>query len=403
MTRIYKASGLVRPWPAGFARVLTARLLLGSYFFVPYIVLYGESLRISLGTLLAIEAVFALLTVLFDLPAGHLADRLGPRQALVLGALLEGTAALLLGGLPHATVFWSVQPLFAAAQALTMGADAALAAGVLRAAGRSSEFEAAERTYHSLQLATTAAVFGGASALSLLALQAPFVATGLAQLGAAVMLLTVPDVRSESDSGPERVPLRARLFGLVNGVRRSAALPVDLISIILAGTAFSALLYLMPVYFIRSGINEHLIGVCAAVVALAAAAGSYLLPGGWSLRVTVAVTVVASAVLGTEFIPVVVVAAVVIQFAQARLLPRYKARIMADLQGHGEATAMSIVTTSRNIGFAILVPFIGLLTAQLGPTGLSLACAALFLIAGLVMSTRLSQHPAPQPSNQEIM
>ncbi|HSZ31294.1 MAG TPA: hypothetical protein VK784_16245 [Pseudonocardiaceae bacterium] len=74
---------LARPWPAGLTRALVARLLLGSYFFVPYIALYAMSLRIPLGTILVIEALFALLTVLFDLPAGHLADRMGARQVLV--------------------------------------------------------------------------------------------------------------------------------------------------------------------------------------------------------------------------------------------------------------------------------------------------------------------------------
>jgi MFS family permease len=393
---------LARPWPAGLTRVLVARLLLGSYFFVPYIALYAMSLRIPLGTLLVIEALFALLTVLFDLPAGHLADRMGARQVLVLGALLEGIAALLLGGLPHAAVFWAVQPLFAASQSLTMGADVALASGVLRVAGRLAEFEAEEQLYQSLRLATMAVVLVSSSALSLVALRVPFLATGLAQLGAVMVLLTVPDVRSQSDIGPERLPLWDRLRGLVTSARRSAGLPIDLVAMILTGTAFFVLLYLMPVYFVGSGINEHLIGVCAAGVALAAAAASHLLPGQWTLRVTVTLAVLASAALGTEFIPVIVVAAVIIQSAQARLLPRYQARIMADLQGHGEATAMSIVTTSRNIGFVVLAPFIGLLTARLGSTGLSLACAALFLLAGLVMSARLSRHQMSQPSTQQV-
>lgn len=391
MKRVDRMRSLAHPWPAGFSLVLAARLLMASYFFLPYIVLYAQSIEIPLGTLLVIEAIFALLVVLFDLPAAHIADRLGARQVLLVGTLLEAAASLLLGGLPHAAVFWAVQPLFAASQAMTMGADAALAAGVLRVAGRSAEFEQAEGLYQSLRLATTAAVLVGASALAMVSLRVPFLATGAAQLGAAAVLLMVPDVRSESDGGPERIPLHARLRGLATAVRRSSGLSVDLTALILAGTSFSILLYLMPVYFVRSGVSEHLVGVAAAVVALAAAGISRLLSGRWRLRFIVALAVVASVVLGVRYILLVGVAAVVIQCAQASVLPRYQARIMTHLRSQGEATAMSTVTTGSNIGFVVVAPLMGLLTVRIGLVGLGLACASLFLVAGLVMSARLSE------------
>lgn len=392
---------LGRPWPAGFPQLLVARLLLASYFFVPYIVIYASSIGIGIGTLLAIEAVFALLVVLFDLPAAHLADRLGARQVLILGALLEAAASLLLGGLPHAVVFWAVQPVFAAAQAMTMGADAGLAAGLLRIRGRADEFEAAERLYQSLRLVTTAAVLGGASALSLIALRVPFLVTGVVQLGAAAVLFAVPDVRSASDTGPERMSMRTRLRGLASAVRRTSGLPADLAALILTGTAFSVLLYLMPVYFVHAAVSDHAVGVISAVVALAAALLSHFLSRRWRLTLTVALAVAASALLGVRYILIVVAAAVIIQCAQADVVPRYQARIMARLRNLGEATAMSTVTTGRNVGFVIVAPLLGQLAARLGLAGLGLACAALFLAAGLVMSVRLPHFPLSRARAEE--
>jgi MFS family permease len=392
---------LSHPWPPGFSQLLTARLLLSSYFFVPYIVIYAQSIGIGVGTLLVIEAVFALLIVLLDLPAAHLADRLGSRQVLILGALLEAAASFLLGGLPHPFVFWAVQPVFAAAAAMTMGADAGLAAGLLRVSGRTADFESAERLYQSLRLAVTAAVLGGASALSLIALRMPFLATGVVQLGAAAALLAVPDVRSESDTGPERMPLPTRLRGLATAVRRTRGLPVDLAALILAGTAFSILLYLMPVYFVHSGISVHMVGVIAAVVALVAALLAHFLSRRWQLGLTVTLAVVASALLGVRYMLIVAAAAVIIQFAQAGVVPRYQARIMARLRNLGEATAMSTVTTGRNIGFVIVAPVLGQLAARLGLAGMGLACAALFLAAGLVMSVRLPHLQLSRASAEE--
>ncbi|HEY0447972.1 MFS transporter [Actinophytocola sp.] len=377
-----------RPWPDHLRKVLVARLLLGSYFFVPYLVLYASSMDISLSLLLVIEAFFALLIVVFDLPAGHLADRIGPRQALVLGASLQGGAALLLGTVPDAAAFWAAQPLFAAATALTMGADAALAAGVLRRAGRPGEFEAGERLFQSLNLAVTAVVLVSASALSFAGMRWTFVATAAAQLAAVGILTTVADVRSESDV--DRVPLGRRLRGLVRGVRRAPGLPLDLLAMILIGTAFSVLLYLTPVYYVRAGLSEHLVGVAAAGVALGASAAAFGLPDRWPLRVSVVLAALASAALGLESVAVVLVAAVVVQTAQARLVPRFRARVLDDLREHGEATAMSIMTTSRNLGFAVLTPFVGVLTAWSGPGGPAALCAVLFALAGLAMSVRMS-------------
>lgn len=397
-----RARSLARPWPAGFSLLMAARMLLAGYFFVPYIVLYARSIGIDIGMLLVIEAVFALLIVVFDLPAAHLADRLGARRVLVTGALLEATAALLLGGLPHAAVFWAVQPLFAASQAMTMGADSALAAGLLRVAGRSEEFEGGERLFQSLRLAVTAAVLVGASALSVVSLRLPFLVSGIAQLAAVTVLLAVPDVRSESDSGPERIALRARLRGLATTVRRSRGLPVDLAALVLTGTAFSVLLYLMPVYFVHCGIGEHMVGVAAAAVALAAAGISHLVSGRWALRLTVALAVGASAFLGVRYLLIVGAAAVIIQCAQASVVPRYQQRVMTRLRDQGEATAMSTVTTARNIGFVIVAPLMGQLAAVLGLTGLGIGCALLFLAAGLVMPTRLSELHLPGPSAEDI-
>jgi hypothetical protein len=75
---------------------------------------------------------------------------------------------------------------------------------------------------------------------------------------------------------------------------------------------------------------------------------------------------------------------------------------MEDLRDHGEATAMSIVTTSRNIGFAVLAPFIGVFTEWAGPRGLSVLCACLFLAAGLIMSARMSQR-VPKAERPEVL
>jgi MFS family permease len=389
-TRGPASASSARRWADGYGRVLAGRLLLNSYFFVPYIALYARQLHIALGLLLVIESVFALLTVCFDLPAGHLADRIGPRQALLLGTALEGTAALLLGLLPHMIVFWSVQPLFAASQALTMGADAALAAAVLRRAGQLDRFEEGERLFQSAVLAVTAVVLLTSSGLSLVGLRYTFVATAVAQFAAVIVLLTVTRRTSAEAEDVPRIPMAVRARGLAAGIRGAPALRKDLLGIILMGTAFSALLYLMPLYFVAAGSDEHLVGLLAAAVSMAAAAGSRAVPRRFPLRLFIGLAVIAAGFLSLELLAVTLIAAVTISTAQARVLPRARSRVLADLHAHGDATAMSIVTTSRNVGFALLAPFLGGLAALIGINGLGIACAALFLLGGLALTREMS-------------
>lgn len=336
-----------RPWPDGLAKAQAARLLLGSYFFVPYLVLYASTVDISLSVLLAVEGFLALLIVLFGPPVGRLADRIGPRQALILGALLQGGAAALLGLAPSAGMFWAVQPLFAAATALTMRADTALVAGMLRQAGRAADFAAGEQAFQSLRLTATVLVLTAASALSLAGMRWTFLATALAQLAAAVILLCVPDVRAPSDVDSRQ----ARMRGI----------PLRLLPMILASTAFTMLVYLTPVYLVRAGFGESLVGVATAGIALAAVA----LPERWSPRVCVVLAVAAAVALGTTWAALVLAAAVVAQAAQARLLPR----------------AHEAVVT--NLGFAVLAPLAGVLAMWTGPEGLAVLCALLLVVAGL--------------------
>ncbi|MDJ0343902.1 MFS transporter [Streptomyces sp. H10-C2] len=377
-----------RPWPAAYARLLGARLLLRSYFFLPYIVLYARQVGVSLGTLLVIEAVFALLIVLMDLPAGLFADRIGPRQALAIGAGMEGAAALLLGCWPHALVFWLVQPLFAAATALTQGSDAGLAGALLRRAGRGAEFESGERLFQAGALGWNAVVFAAASAFSLISLRATFVASGIVLCLTVALALSVPDARSATNDD-ERPGLVAQLTGVGRAVRDTAGLRWDLTAMVLTGTAFSILLYLTPVYVVGAGIDERLVGLVAAAVALGAALLLHTAPDGLGTGTVVLAAVAASAALASASVALVLAGILVVQCAQGRLLPSYRALVLRDLADRGDATAMSVVTTASSLGFAVLAPFLGILVARLEPDGLALVCALLFSCAGATLLVRM--------------
>jgi MFS family permease len=397
---------LRRPWPTAYARLLVARLLMRSYFFLPYLVLYAEQIHVPLGTLLVIEAVFAALIVLGDLPAGLLADRIGPRQALAAGIALEGGAALLLAVWPHVLVFWLVQPLFAAATVLSQGSDAGLAGALLRRAGRDAEFEDGERRFQAGALAWNTVVFVAASGLSVISLRATFLGTAVALLSTVGLVLTVPDVRADAveddraageaaaggevsaDPGEERAGVRGQLAELGRAVRETPGLPWDLGVMVLTGTAFAILLYLMPVYIVHAGVPERLTGVVSAGVALLAAGAVTWAPRRLGAPAAVVTAALAAAALAAPSLGLVVAGVVLVQCAQGLLLPAYRAVVLRDLRHRGDAAAMSVVTTASNAGFAVLAPFLGALVAWLAPAGLALVCAGLFGAAWAVGALR---------------
>jgi MFS family permease len=379
------AGVMSRPWPAAYGRLLASRLLLRSYFFLPYLVLYARHVGVSLGTLLLIEALFALLTVVADLPLGQVADRIGPRQAVAIGVGCEGAAALLMGLWPNVLVFWAVQPAFAVACALTQGSDAGLASALLRRAGRESEFAAGERLFQASALAWNAAVFVTASALSLVSLRMTFIACGVVQCAAVLLVLTVPDARTPGLESGGAILLREQLGVLVRSVRTTPGLVRALASMVLTGTAFAILLYLTPVYVVGAGVDPGLVGVAAAGAALLGALVLRFAPPGLGQRTVLVAAVGATVALAFHSMAAVLIAILVVQCTQARLLPAYRALVLRDLAHVGDATAMSVVTTASSVGFAVLAPFLGLLLTWIDPQGLALVCALLFTAGGAVV------------------
>jgi hypothetical protein len=120
-----------------------------------------------------------------------------------------------------------------------------------------------------------------------------------------------------------------------------------------------------------------------------AAVGAVHLRADRDLRVSVGLAVVGAVMLVVDHRLAVLASVVLVSIAEAHLLPRFRARSMDAMAGVGRATAMSLVTTAIGLGFALLAPGIGGIVNGLGLTAIALACAGLFLLAGMVMSSEL--------------
>lgn len=128
-------------------------ILVNSIFILPVIVpFYRDELGLTFHDFLIGESVFAVALILFDVPAGYLADRWGRKNTMILGAFVMSTAYTLLF---LATGFWSA--MFAEAViglgiACVSGANSALLYDTLLSQGREDEYRKREGFRFALQL-----------------------------------------------------------------------------------------------------------------------------------------------------------------------------------------------------------------------------------------------------------
>ena len=124
---------------------------------------YRDEMGLSFHDFLIGESIFSLALILFDVPAGYLADRWGRKYTMALGAATLAFGYVLLS---LATGFWSaicVQGFLGIGVALVSGSNSALLYDSLLSAGRESEYRKREGFRFALQLysITFACVIGG--------------------------------------------------------------------------------------------------------------------------------------------------------------------------------------------------------------------------------------------------
>ena len=139
-------------------------IFLNSIFILPILLpFYRDELGLTFHDFLIGESVFAVSLILFDVPAGYLADRWGRKNTLILGAF---TLCAAYGTLGLATGFWSAlfaQGFIGVGIALISGANSALLYDTLLSQGREAEYRQREGFRFALQLysCSFAAIAGG--------------------------------------------------------------------------------------------------------------------------------------------------------------------------------------------------------------------------------------------------
>ena len=171
-------------------------------FPMPVITLFWkDQIGMSLADIMVLQAVFGLAVVVLEFPSGYLADRVGYRASLLVGAVLwvAGWLAYARGATFGAVV--AAEVLLGGGSAFVSGADRALLWVSLGGAGRASQYtrwegraRAAAQTGEALSAAAGGWLYAVSPRLPVW-LQVPTAALGL---GAVVALREAPRPRSGS-------------------------------------------------------------------------------------------------------------------------------------------------------------------------------------------------------------
>jgi len=121
--------------------LVLAGALRAALFPIPVITIFWkEEIGMSLGDILLLQAIFAVTTVLLEFPSGHLADRLGYRVALIIGALCSSVGWIAYAMVTTFGVMIFAEIILAIGLAFTSGADSALLFVSLEEKDRASNY-----------------------------------------------------------------------------------------------------------------------------------------------------------------------------------------------------------------------------------------------------------------------
>lgn len=169
---------------------------------VPFFTDWGH---ISLFQVQLLQSWFSIWVFILEVPTGAIADKIGRKHSLVMGAVMIAIATIVYGSIPSFSIFLLAEFLFAIGYALNSGADQALLYDTLKSQGREEESKKILGRADALMLAgmMIAAPIGSIVA-DRLGLNAPQLLTAIPMFIAGAIAWSIPEPKLHSSSETTR-------------------------------------------------------------------------------------------------------------------------------------------------------------------------------------------------------
>lgn len=169
---------------------------------VPFFTDWGH---ITLFQVQLLQSWFSVWVFILEVPTGVVADKIGRKHSLTLGAIFLAVATMLYGSIPVFTNFLLAEFLFAIGDALNSGADQALLYDTLKAQNREDEGKKVLGYADALMLAGMAvAALVGSVIAAKLGLNMPQILTAIPMLIAGVIAWSIPEPRIHTEQESKR-------------------------------------------------------------------------------------------------------------------------------------------------------------------------------------------------------
>lgn len=371
----------------GNLRIYIYLRFLGEFLpIAPVLILYYTINGLSSTQVFTIQALFHLVVLLLEVPSGYLADVIGRKRTLVLGAVFMplGMAAYAAGR--SFAAFVVAESLLAVSISMRSGCDSALVFDSLRQIGRECEYKRYEGRGAFAGRTSTALSSVAGGLLAAVFLRLPFlINTGVALAMPALAL---------SLAEPERAARRSRspvrdIFGICRACLRQAHVrPV----VLFGGLLMACHLTGVWAYFLLYrdlGVPVGWFGVLFAVFQLAGAWGgarSHSFSERFGAKAAVRLSFLSPGVFialglvpGVGLLPLIPINAFLWNLAYPVLLERLNLAVSSDVR----ATVLSLASMAGSVLFIVVSPLFGLLVDTWSLSFAFAILGAVFLLTGV--------------------
>jgi predicted MFS family arabinose efflux permease len=332
------------------------------YLIVPVLIPYYVSHGLNSTQVFTIQATYALAILLLEIPSGYLADVIGRRPTLILGAAFLPLGLAVYAFTDRFLTFVLAEAFIAVANSMRSGCESALIYDTLLELREAEYYKRYEgRAFLFTRVGTAAsAVLGGAAALAFLRL--PFlinIATSALLLPLALSLVE-PQRTKRLARNPFLDILRITRFSLVHGEIRHLIFYAALI-----GSTSIIAIWASFLYYESLGISVGLFGVIFAVFQLASAFGSsraHAIEKAIGMRKALtlplligAIFVLAGLVRSVAVIRFIILYSFLWGLSTPLFLDLINRRIGSDIR----ATVLSVAMMAGSLAYVVLAPLFG--------------------------------------------
>jgi len=332
------------------------------YLIIPILIPYYESNNLNSTQIFTIQAAYALSILVLEIPSGYLADVIGRKKTIILGAIFM-PVGLAVYAFSH-TFFYFILAEFiiAVANSMRSGSDSALIYDTLIQLKEESEYKKFEgRSFYYTRIGTAlSSIIGGLFALIFLRL--PFyinIATSSLMLPFALLLIE-PERKKLEAANPLKDILRICRFSFTHPQLRLLILYA---AMIMSTGIVGVWAYFL--YYESIGISIGFFGLLFAIFQLASALGSWKAHAlekiigekkSFFILLFIAPTFALLGIFKTYLlIPLIFLNAFLWGFAFP-LLMDYLNRL---IKSEARATVLSVANMSGSLSFVILSPLFG--------------------------------------------